>query len=51
MKKRKNKIPAFIPNQNWSLKIAEPGTRNKEESDKNRENQRKLMLNNKNHKY
>lgn len=50
MKKRKNKIPAFIPNKNWSLKIAEPGTRNKEESDKNRENQRKLMLNNKNMK-
>jgi len=43
MKPRKNKIPAFIPN------IA--GVRNSEEQRKQRENQRKLMLSNKNHKY
>lgn len=43
MKKRKNKIPAFIPNQY--------GTRSEIELRKQRENQRKLMLNNKNNKY
>lgn len=45
MKKRKNKIPAFIPNQQFS------GIRNETELKKQRENQKKLMLNNKNNKY
>ena len=52
MKKRKNKIPAFIPNQ------PKPdyygfldGTRNETELRKQRDNQKKLMLNNKNNKY
>jgi len=43
MKKRKNKIPAFIPNQN--------GTQSEAELKKQKENQKKLMLNNKNNKY
>jgi len=51
MKKRKNKIPAFIPNQNWNQKIGEPGERNEIELRKQKENQKKLMLNNKNNKY
>ncbi len=46
MKKRKNKIPAFIINNNTAF-----GQRNAEELRKQRENQKKLMLNNKNHKY
>ena len=57
MKPRKNKIPAFIPNQpdgyiieKGKLKIIQ-GERNETELRKQRENQKKLMLNNKNHKY
>lgn len=52
MKKRKNKIPAFIPNQckNGNIRFAD-GERNEIELKKQRENQKKLMLNNKNHKY
>jgi len=49
MKKRKNKMPIFITNQpkpEWH-KI----DLNDQESKKNRENQKKLMLNNKNNKY
>jgi len=53
MKKRKNKIPAFIPNQPspswWTGKYI--GERNEIEERKQRENQKKLMLNNKNNKY
>lgn len=52
MKKRKNKIPAFIPNQpgcGWNG--FDRGEREKQEERKQRENQRKLMLNNKNNKY
>jgi len=53
MKKRKNKIPAFIPNQpmprGWYG--IEGGERNEEELRKQRKNQKKLMLNNRNHKY
>lgn len=53
MKKRKNKIPAFIPNQpNVSgFYSFDQGSRNADEMRKQRENQRKLMLNNKNNKY
>jgi len=53
MKKRKNKIPAFIPNQPMPNKWygIEGGLRNELEERKQRDNQRKLMLNNKNHKY
>ena len=43
MKKRKNKMPAFIPNQ-FS------GIRNEAEIRKQKENQKKLMLNNKNNR-
>lgn len=57
MKKRKNKIPAFIPNRpskyiivDNKIKIDE-GETNEIELKKQRDNQRKLMLNNKNHKY
>lgn len=53
MKKRKNKIPAFIPNRpspSWWLGT-DSGERNETELKKQRDNQRKLMLNNKNHKY
>lgn len=53
MKPRKNKIPAFIPNQprkiNWLG--TESGARDEAERKKQRENQKKLMLNNKNRKY
>jgi len=41
--KRKNQIPAFIPNQS--------GIRGENELAKNKENQKKLMLSNKNRKY
>jgi len=52
MKPRKNKIPAFIPNQlGGGFMGLDQGKRNQEESAKNRENQKKLMLNNKNKKY
>ena len=52
MKKHKNKIPAFIPNQPGTGFLGfESGQRNLEEQRKQRDNQRKLMLNNKNHKY
>lgn len=53
MKKYKNRIPAFIPNQPFQSGYFsfESGKRNSEEERKNRENQRKLMLNNKNKKY
>lgn len=51
MKNKRSNIPAFIPNQpkpDWSLT---GGDRNEAELRKQRENQKKLMLNNKNHKY
>jgi len=53
MKKRKNKIPAFIPNQpqKRGIWLDSDGTRNETELRKQRENQKKLMLNNKNNKY
>lgn len=52
MKKRKSNIPAFIPNQPRAGYFGfTDGSRNKEELRKQRENQKKLMLNNKNHKY
>lgn len=58
MKKRKNKIPAFIPNRpdrsfvtEHDFILDEGGKRNEIELRKQRENQKKLMLNNKNHKY
>jgi len=57
MKKRKNKIPAFIPNQQPKFFITkkklgiDQGERNEIELRKQKENQKKLMLNNKNNKY
>jgi hypothetical protein len=52
MKKRKNKIPSFIPNQPSAGYFGiEKGIRNELELRKQRENQKKLMLNNKNNKY
>jgi len=52
MKKRKNKIPAFIPNQPASGYFGlDSGERDKRERQKQFENQKKLMLNNKNNKY
>lgn len=52
MKKLKNKIPAFIPNQiGTGFMGFDSGKRNEEELRKQRENQKKLMLNNRNHKY
>lgn len=54
MKKKRSNIPAFIPNQptaNGRYGIEVDGSRNESELRKQRENQKKLMLNNKNHKY
>jgi len=57
MKKRKNKIPAFIPNQPKKkffddfILVQDKGERNQTELRKQKENQKKLMLNNKNNKY
>ena len=51
MKPRKSKIPAFIPNRQCSSFWGGLDTRNEAELRKQRENQKKLMLNNKNHKY
>lgn len=52
MKKRKSNIPAFIPNQPRPRDFCIfDGERNEEELRKQRENQKKLMLNNKNNKY
>jgi len=52
MKKRKNKIPAFIPNQRKDGNLRfDDGTRNETELRKQKENQKKLMINNKNNKY
>lgn len=52
MKKKRSNIPAFIPNQPASGYLGlGVGIRNEAELRKQRENQKKLMLNNKNHKY
>lgn len=59
MKKRKNKIPAFIPNRpkiqlsydDYNTYESISGTMYDIELRKQKENQRKLMLNNKNNKY
>lgn len=50
--RRRNKIPAFITNQpGTGFMGLDQGKRSQEEARKNKENQRKLMLNNKNNKY
>lgn len=52
MKKKRSKIPSFIPNQHTlAYSFIQGGSRNESELRKQRENQKKLMLNNKNHKY
>jgi len=52
MKKKRSNIPAFIPNQpTLAYSSIQGGSRNEAELRKQRENQKKLMLNNKNHKY
>jgi hypothetical protein len=52
MKKRKNKIPAFIPNRTGAGFMGlDQGKRDSDESQKNKENQKKLMLSYKYRKY
>jgi len=51
-RKSKNKVPSFIPNQPGSGFFGlDQGKRGQDEARKNRDNQKKLMLNNKNKTY